>query len=107
MNKCSICGKEDIEELLVCAKCNGSGKDVTVGSWLKNLLLFLIPVYGWFIRIFVLAVSAKVNPSIRNWARAQLIFMLIFTAIATICTVFLYPYFSQWLVCVGSMLGVA
>lgn len=105
MNKCSVCGREGIKENYVCARCNNSSGYVTAGKWFLNSLAFLIPIYGWFVRIFVLAGSKKADLSIRNWARAQLILILISAVISILGIILFRPYFADWVSNFSSMLG--
>ncbi len=48
----------------------------SVGNWFLTILLLCIPLVG-LIMLFVWAFGENTEPSKRNWARAQLIWMLI------------------------------
>ena len=52
-------------------------KTVSVGEWILSMLISAIPVVG-FIMLLVWAFSSSTPPSKANWAKATLIFLLIF-----------------------------
>ena len=49
---------------------------MTMGQWIVTMLLMCIPFVN-FILLIVWAVSSTENPNRSNWAKAQLIFMII------------------------------
>lgn len=49
---------------------------ITMGQWIINMLIVCIPLVG-FIMLIVWATSSSENPNRSNWAKAQLIFMVI------------------------------
>ncbi len=58
-----------------------NSRDVGFGDWMLTLLLTCIPIVG-FIMLIIWAVGDGDTPiSKRNWARAQLIWLVIFTVI--------------------------
>lgn len=56
------------------------GEHVTTGGWFARILLSCVPIVG-LIMLFVWAFGNTLQPSLKTWARAQLIFILIPTAI--------------------------
>lgn len=56
------------------------GEHVTTGGWLGRIILTCIPVVG-IIMLFVWAFGNTPQKSLQTWARAQLIFLLILTAV--------------------------
>lgn len=50
---------------------------VSVGNWMLTLFLTFIPIVN-IIMLIVWAVSASTPPSKSNWAKAMLLWMLIF-----------------------------
>lgn len=59
------------------------GEVVKLGDWMITLLITGIPVLG-LIMLFVWAFSKGENPSKRNWARANLIWIAISTVLVII-----------------------
>lgn len=59
------------------------GEVVKLGDWMITLLITGIPVLG-LIMLFVWAFSKGKNPSKRNWARANLIWIAISTVLVII-----------------------
>lgn len=55
----------------------------SVGSWMLAVFLIGIPLVG-LIYVLVVAFGGSSSPARRNWARAQLIWMLIVLALAII-----------------------
>jgi len=53
---------------------------VSLGDWVITLLLSFIPLVG-FIMLFVWAFSSSTPPSKANWAKATLVFFLVFTVL--------------------------
>jgi hypothetical protein len=53
---------------------------MTLGNWLLTLLISMIPLVG-FIMILVWAFKPNVNVCKANWAKALLIFMVVFTVL--------------------------
>jgi hypothetical protein len=77
METCQYCGNELLHgEKHVCLHCNSIAEEVTVGQWIIQYLLLAIPIFG-IIRIFLLAFGNKANPSLKSWAQAGLILILI------------------------------
>lgn len=59
-------------------------KPVTVGGWIVRSLIPAIPVFGWIaylVFLFVWMSNKKREASFRNWAKAQLLVLLIVLAI--------------------------
>ncbi len=53
---------------------------VSLGDWVITILLSFIPLVG-FIMLFVWAFSSSTPPSKANWAKATLVFFLVFTVL--------------------------
>ncbi|WP_257883256.1 hypothetical protein [Hymenobacter sp. DG01] len=53
---------------------------VSTGDWIGTSLLMMIPVVN-FVLLLVWAFSSGTNPSKANWAKANLIFMLVFSVL--------------------------
>ncbi len=62
---------------------SGNETPVSVGDWIVTILLMCIPCVG-LIMLFVWAFSGSTPASKANWAKAQLIWMLIFIVISII-----------------------
>lgn len=62
---------------------------VSIGSWIGVWFLMCIPIVG-FIMLIVWACGGTSKQSLKNWARAQLILMLIFVLIGLIVTLIMY-----------------
>lgn len=62
------------------AAIEGAGRPVSVGDWILTLLVSCIPLVG-FIMLFVWAFSSGTPPSKANWAKATLLFLLIFSVL--------------------------
>ena len=56
---------------------NTTYKPVTVGNWMLTILLMCIPIVN-LILLFVWAFGSNTPESKANWAKASLIWMLIF-----------------------------
>ncbi len=54
----------------------GGAEVMTTGQFILAILLSGIPIVG-FILLLVWALSKKTNPNKRNWARAQLVFLVL------------------------------
>lgn len=52
-------------------------KAVSTGEWMGTILITALPLIG-FIMLFVWAFSDGTNPSKANWAKATLLWMVIF-----------------------------
>ena len=72
-------------------------EEVSFGNWMLTILLTCIPIVG-FIMLIIWAVGDETPASKKNWARAQLIWMIIFTVIgisfASAFFAFLWAIFS-------------
>lgn len=49
---------------------------ISVGEWIGTIIITAIPIVG-FIMLLVWAFSATTNPNKANWAKAQLLFVVI------------------------------
>lgn len=56
---------------------------VSVGEWMLTLFLTFIPLVN-FIMLLIWAFSSATSPSKANWAKAALLWMLIFFAISIV-----------------------
>ncbi len=63
-----------------------SDNNMTLGGWIGRIILSCVPVVG-LVMLFVWAFGGNIQPSLKTWARAQLIFMLIFTVIALVFSI--------------------
>ncbi|MDO4623351.1 MAG: hypothetical protein Q4B22_10410, partial [Eubacteriales bacterium] len=61
-------------------------RPMTTGDWLVTMLLMMIPVAN-FVLLLVWAFSSDTNTNKKNWARAELILMLIAVGITVLFTV--------------------
>jgi heme/copper-type cytochrome/quinol oxidase subunit 2 len=59
---------------------------VTLGEWMITMLIMVIPVVN-IVMLFVWAFGDGTNPSKSNWAKAQLIWMLIFVVLYALVAV--------------------
>jgi len=64
---------------------------MTMGQWLVSMLLMVIPLVN-IILLIVWAVSSVENPNRRNWAKAQLVMMVVVIVL--------------WFLLAGAILGV-
>lgn len=67
---------------------------MTVGEWIIALLITSLPFIN-FIMLFVWAFSDEVNFNQKNWAKAQLIWMGISTAIVLVIFVLVFGIFRR------------
>lgn len=96
--ECWNCGEVLSEDAKFCEKCGERVKDnnisysspapvqtnptttvsehLTTGGWFGRILVSWIPIVG-LVMLFVWAFGNTLQPSLRTWARAQLIFILI------------------------------
>lgn len=63
-----------------------SNNNMTLGGWIGRIILSCVPVVG-LVMLFVWAFGSNIQPSLKTWARAQLIFMLIFAVIASVFSI--------------------
>lgn len=62
---------------------NANQKPMSVKDWLITLLIMAIPLVG-FIMLFVYAFGNNENVNKQNWAKAQLIFIVIAIGLAIV-----------------------
>lgn len=62
---------------------------MTVGAWMKMLLLLMIPVVN-VVMIFVWALGGGVNKNQQNLVRAQILFSVILTVLFVLVTIVVY-----------------
>ena len=64
---------------------------ITTGEWFLTLLITAIPLVG-IIMLFVWAFSGGTNPNKSNWAKAQLIWMVLAIVLVAILIVVFYGF---------------
>ena len=71
----------------------GQQDPVTFGQWMLTILLTMIPVVN-LIMLIVWAVSSDTQPSKQNWARAQLVWVIIGIVLSIILSAALAVVFA-------------
>lgn len=83
---CNNCGAEVQGSYPACGQ-PAAREPISVGGWIGRSLIPLIPVVGgivYLIMLFVWSGDTKKEDTFRNWAKAQLIVMLVAVILAVV-----------------------
>ena len=79
---CPFCGEamsgNDVTATYTKASAEGEGAGRSIGKWILTYILVGIPVVGFILMlVWAFGDKTKADPTFRNWARANLVLVLI------------------------------
>ena len=95
-SNCPFCGEpivaNSVEATYTSSSQNEKGQHRTIGQWIITYIVSGLPLIG-LIMLFVWAFGDKTreNPTFRNWAKAQLLVMVIVSIISIVLVISILP----------------
>lgn len=95
-SNCPFCGEpiahNSVEATYTSTSNSQNGEHKSIGSWILTYIVTCIPFIG-FIMLFVWAFGDKTrqNPTFRNWAKSQLLIMVLAMVLSTIMLITILP----------------